>query len=299
MRIYDCFMFFDEEMILDLRLNILDKYVDKFVINESTYYHSGKPKKLVFDIKNYPKFKDKIIYNVIDKQPSNIETIYKEDEDEQDTKGQKLVNNSSKREHYQREMIGNSLNDADPNDVILSNDIDEIPNLEKINFKKIKKKIIIFRQKFFFYKFNLLYNDIYWHGSRACRKKYFKSPQWLRDIKPKKYLPWRIDAIFSKYKYSSIHFVEDGGWHFTNIKSPEDIVKKYSNFLHHQEFEYSGLKLDDIKKMVKNNLVLYDHKIDQKKYKWEGSKKLKKIPISEMPLYLRENYKKYEDWIEV
>ena len=78
MKIYDCFMFFDEEMILDLRLNILDKYVDKFVINESTYYHSGKPKKLVFDIKNYPKFKDKIIYNVIDKQPSNIETIYKD-----------------------------------------------------------------------------------------------------------------------------------------------------------------------------------------------------------------------------
>jgi len=50
--------------------------------------------------------------------------------------------------------------------------------------------------------------------------------------------------------------------------------------------------------MVKNNLVLYDHKIDQKEYKWEGAKKLKKIPISEMPLYLRENYKKYEDWIE-
>jgi beta-1,4-mannosyl-glycoprotein beta-1,4-N-acetylglucosaminyltransferase len=291
-------MFFDEEMILDLRLNILDKYVDKFVINESTYYHSGKPKKLVFDINNYPKFKDKIIYNVIDKQPPNIETIYKEDEDEQDTKGQKLVNNSSKREHYQREMIGDSLNDADANDIILSNDIDEIPNLEKINFKEIKKKIIIFRQKFFFYKFNLMYNDIYWHGSRACKKKYFKSPQWLRDIKSKKYPLWRLDTIFSKYKDSSIYFVKDGGWHFTNIKSPEDIVKKYSNFLHHQEFEYSGLKLDDIKNMVKNNLVLYDHKIDQKEYKWEGAKKLKKIPISEMPLYLRENYKKYEDWIE-
>jgi len=291
-------MFFDEEMILDLRLNILDKYVDKFVINESTYYHSGRPKKLVFDISKYPKFKDKIIYNIIDKQPQNIETIYEEDDDEQDTRGQKLVNNSSKREHYQREMIGSSLDGADPDDIILSNDIDEIPNLEKINFKEIKKKIIVFRQKFFFYKFNLLYDEIYWHGSRACKKKYFKSTQWLRDVKYKKYPFWRVDTLLSDYKYSSIHIVKDGGWHFTNMKSPEAIEKKYLNFLHHQEFEYSGLKLSDIKNMVKNKLVLYDHKKDQKNYKWEGTKKLKKISLSEMPTYLRENYKKYINWLD-
>ena len=107
MKIYDCFMFFDEEMLLDLRLNVLDKYVDKFVINESTYLHSGKPKKLVFDINNYSKFKDKIIYNVIDQQPSNIEEIYEGDDDVNDRRGEKLVNNSNKREHFQREMIGN------------------------------------------------------------------------------------------------------------------------------------------------------------------------------------------------
>ena len=75
MKIYDCFMFFDEEMMLDLRLNILDKYVDKFIITEATYMHSGRPKKLLFDINKFSKFKDKIIYNVIDKEPSNIEII--------------------------------------------------------------------------------------------------------------------------------------------------------------------------------------------------------------------------------
>ena len=62
MKIYDCFMFFDEEMLLDLRLNIMDQYIDKFVITEATYLHSGKKKKLVFDINKYPKFKNKIIY---------------------------------------------------------------------------------------------------------------------------------------------------------------------------------------------------------------------------------------------
>ena len=83
------------------------------------------------------------------------------------------------------------------------------------------------------------------------------------------------------------------------MKSPEDIEKKYLNFLHHQEFEYSGLKLSDIKNMVKNKLVLYDHKKDQKNYKWEGTKKLKKISLSEMPTYLRENYKKYINWLDI
>tara|TARA_Y100000590_G_scaffold153120_1_gene175845 strand:- start:7302 stop:8180 length:879 start_codon:yes stop_codon:yes gene_type:complete len=292
-------MFFDEEMILDLRLNVLNEYVDKFVINESRYFHSGKPKKLVFDINKYSKFKDKIIHNIIDKPPPNIETIYEEDTNKEDIRGQKLVNNSNKREHYQREMIGNSLDDAEPNDIILSNDVDEIPNLEGINFNEIKEKIIIFRQKFFFYKFNLLYDDIYWHGSKACRKKHFVSTQWLRDVKHKKYPFWRLDTFFSKYKFSSIRYIKNGGWHFTNIKSPEDIEKKYLNFLHHQEFESSGLKLGDIKNMVKNKLVLYDHKMDQKEYKWGATKKLKTLPMSEMPIYLQKNYKKYIDWLDI
>ena len=299
MKIYDCFMFFDEEMLLDLRLNVLDKYVDKFVINESTYLHSGKPKKLVFDINNYSKFKDKIIYNVIDQQPSNIEEIYEGDDDINDRRGEKLVNNSNKREHFQREMIGKSLDDAGPNDIILSNDVDEIPNLEGLDFRRIKKKIIIFKQKFFFYKFNLLYDEIYWHGSRACRKKNFISPQWLRDVKHKKYPFWRLDIMFSKMKYSSIHYVKDGGWHFTNIKTPEDIEKKYLNFLHHHDFEVSGMQLNDIKDKINSKRVLYDLGADKRDNKWKGKKKLLKVELSEMPDFLSLNYKKYSDWLDL
>ena len=90
MKIYDCFMFFDEEMLLDLRLNIMDKYVDKFVITEATYMHSGRPKKLLFDINKFSKFKDKIIYNVVDTQPSNITLV--NESDDKETKGEKLIN---------------------------------------------------------------------------------------------------------------------------------------------------------------------------------------------------------------
>ena len=138
-------MFFDEEMLLDLRLNIMDKYVEKFVITEATYMHSGKPKKLVFNINNFKKFKDKIIYNVIDEHPNNIDTI--NESDNADTKGSKLINNSVKRENYQREMAIKSIDKASNDDIILINDIDEIPNLNKINFSNINKKIIIFKQK--------------------------------------------------------------------------------------------------------------------------------------------------------
>ena len=297
MKIYDCFMFFDEEQVLDLRLNIMDKYVDKFVITEASYMHSGKPKKLVFDINKFSKFKDKIIYNVVDKQPSNIVSV--NENDDYDTKGEKLINNSSKREHYQRDMAQKSLNEAEPDDLILINDVDEIPNLKDINLRKIKKKIIIFKQKVFFYKFNLLYEGLSWYGSRACRKKNFISPQWLRDTKHKKYPPWRLDIFLSKTKYSSIYYVKNGGWHFTNIKSPEEIEKKFSNFLHHQDFQDSGLTLNDVKKMVENKKVLYDHSVDQKDYKWSGKTTLKKISLSEMPDYLSENYKKYANWLEI
>ena len=296
MKIYDCFMFFDEELLLDLRLNILDKYVDKFIVTEATYMHSGKSKKLNFDINKFSKFKEKIIYNVIDKQPSNLVSINKEDDKE--TTGKKLINNSNKREHYQREMALKSLDEADPNDIILINDVDEIPNLKNVDFMKVNKKLIIFKQKMFCYKFNLLYEGICWHGSRACKKKDFISPQWLRDTKHKKYPMWRLDTLFSKIKYSSIHYVENGGWHFTNIKTPEDIEKKYLNFLHHQDFEYSKLKLEDIRRIVKNKKILYDYNVDQRNYKWGSSKSLTKIPLYEMPDYINKNKDKYDEWLE-
>ena len=72
-------MYFDEDLLLDLRLNSLDKYVKKFVISEATYTHNGNKKKLNFDINKFRKFKDKIIYIVVEKEPENIQHIKKED----------------------------------------------------------------------------------------------------------------------------------------------------------------------------------------------------------------------------
>ena len=115
----------------------------------------------------------------------------------------------------------------------------------------------------------------------------------------KKYSLFRIDKLISPRYVINFNIVEKGGWHFSNIKSPEDIEKKFSNFLHHQDFEYSGLNLDDIKKMVENKKILYDHSADQKNYKWTGAKTLKKVDLSQLPDYIRENYKKYDNWLDI
>ena len=72
MKIIDCTSFYNEHMMYEVRLNVLKDKVDKFIVTESTYSHSGKKKKLNFDINNYPKFKDKIRYIVIDKEPEGI-----------------------------------------------------------------------------------------------------------------------------------------------------------------------------------------------------------------------------------
>ena len=110
-------MFFDEEMLLDLRLNIMNKYVDKFIITESTYMHSGKPKKLIFDINKFKKFKDKIIYIIVDEEPSNLIKIDKSDTPQQ--KISKMTINAKEREMFQINKTQAEINKANPNDIII------------------------------------------------------------------------------------------------------------------------------------------------------------------------------------
>jgi beta-1,4-mannosyl-glycoprotein beta-1,4-N-acetylglucosaminyltransferase len=105
--------------------------------------------------------------------------------------------------------------------------------------------------------------------------------------------------MFSKLKYNSIHYVDNGGWHFSNIKSPEDIEKKLLNYTHHHEFQDSGIKLEDLKKKINEKKAIYDHNVDSRAYKWSSETILKTVNLSEMPDYLRENFQKYSNWLEV
>ena len=119
-------------------------------------------------------------------------------------------------------------------DLILVSDVDEIPNLSNIDLKTISEKIIFFKQDMFYYKFNLKIPNFKWSGTKACRKKDLINPQWLRNIKDRKYPFYRLDTFFSKTKYMNIKFIEKGGWHFSNIKTAEEIEYKLKSYLHHR-----------------------------------------------------------------
>ena len=202
------------------------------------------------------------------------------------------------RDYFQRENLSRGISDAGDNDLILISDLDEIPNLEKLDPINIKNNIIIFEQKMFYYKLNLFYEDYTWLGTKAVKKKRFISPQWLRNIKGKKYPKWRIDTIFSKKKYTDLYFVKNGGWHFTCLKTAEELEKKLLNFAHHYEYEESGLNIQNLKKLIAEKRVMYDHNVDQKGYKWSGNSILKNIELNLLPEHISSNLEKYSDWLD-
>ena len=127
-------MYFDEDLMVELRLNILNQYVDKFVIVEATRDHSGKKKKLNFDIKKFSKFKSKINYLIVDDIPEKVES-YK-----------KGWSPNFFRENFNRNAINRALTECSPNDLVIISDADEIPNLEVLNTIKINK-FAIFSQR--------------------------------------------------------------------------------------------------------------------------------------------------------
>ena len=289
-------MYFDEEVVLDLRLKILDKYVDYFVIVESIFTHKGGKRELKFDHKKFEEFKDKIIYLVYDKTPTNVEEIFKDDVENE--KSRKYILNAAFRENGQRNFISTGLKDAHDEDLILVSDVDEIPNLEGINLKSINKKIILFKQDMFYYKFNLKLPNLIWSGTKACKKKDLVTPQWLRNIKDKKYPFYRIDTFFSNTKYINIEFIKDGGWHFSNIKTASEIEHKLRSYLHHREFDENPMSKNQIEEIIKNKQAIYDLKVDKKINKIGDGSKLEKYPLEKLPKFLQSNINNYKEWID-
>ena len=289
-------MYFDEEVVLDVRLNTLDKYVDYFVIVESSFTHKGDNKNLMFNHNKFEKFKNKIIYLVYDKQPKGIEAV--NENDSEDEKSIKYILNAALRENGQRNFIQNGLNKAEDNDIILISDVDEIPNLSEVNFNNISEKIIMFHQDMFYYKFDLKIPNLLWTGTRGCRKKYLLSPQWLRNVKDRKYFPFRIDILFSEKKYSSIKFISNGGWHFSNIKTAEEIEHKLKSYLHHREFDEQSLSVEEIQNIIENKKAIYDLKVDKRVNKIGDGSKLVKIKFEKLPIYIQQNKHNYMKWLD-
>ena len=294
MKIIDTTTFFEEHLMMDLRFNILDPFIDKFVVCEARFSHSGKEKDIKFNKKDYPKFEDKIIHLVIDNDP-----IKKNNN--QNVKTETLRQNSIIRIEAQRNYIFRALDNLDQNDYILHSDNDEIPDLSNLDFVKNKAKILIFKQKLFYYKFNLAYPKVNWFGTKCCKLKHLKNISWLRNIKNKDYNIFRLDTIFSNTKYSNVNIIENGGWHFTNLKTAEELLKKYQNDEMHSEFETRKDSLKDIEYKIKNKFINYDHSADRKssdEKKQNNMFYLTKVNLDLLPNYILENLEKYKSWID-
>lgn len=280
--IYDCFLYYDEDMLLDIRLNTLFESVDRFVIVESTHTFTGKPKKLNFDISRFEKFRGKIIYVIYEEPP-----ITKPDSDNEV--------DAWANEAATRNAIMQGLKDARGEDIILVSDVDEIFTPEAIAKINPSDLCTIFHMGFYNYQFNLqVFNT---DGSaRLCTlprattlnnmKKYFDSePETFRNIKKSRIFKNFISRTLFKYRSKTL---KNAGWHFSWIMTPERIAEKMSS-ISHTEYDLPHL----------NNK---DHIIDaltNGKDIWNRDRKMVKQALitPHFPRYLVENADKFSSFI--
>ena len=160
----DCFIFFNELDLLEIRLNSLAPRVERFVLCESKQTHSGKEKPLYFE-DNKERFRNFNITNLICDGGLYQDCIRKED--------------SWKRENYQREFLMSGIRDVSPEAMILMSDIDEIPDLEHYDGKSEG----VFRQAMYYYYLNMFIGKTNWRGSVAVKRKNIQTLNKLRDTK--------------------------------------------------------------------------------------------------------------------
>lgn len=277
--IIDCFPFFKELDVLEVRLNTLDPYVDKFLIVESEETFTGIDKPLYFfeNYERFKKFKDKIEYLKIPKIPRNIDPY----------KGH--VNWD--REYYQKNYMMHRINELDEDDVVILSDCDEIPDLSNVNLKEIDQPKV-FINKMFIFKFNLMmFNNLSttsriegkppvntkigepycWFGSSIMKQKYLKNKMF-----------WNVDGFRAKRSdFEQIY----SGWHFTFCMDNKDIQHKLKAFSHANELDNSEI----------NNFDYINQCVSQEKEFNDCGRDVKLIDSNSkyLPKYLVENKEKY------
>jgi hypothetical protein len=208
MKVYDCFPFFNELDILEIRLEELWDTVDYFVLAESNLSHSGKPKEYIFE-NNKERFS---------KYLSKIRHIKVEDMPE--------TNDSWVRERYQRFSLGKGLHDMTPNDIVIVSDCDEIARAEIVEMIKVDEnnwdKYILYIPQ---YQYRLNYMKIFQQSKNAnimiTRGRAFTNAQKEREF-----------TFYWNPKPQDTVFVDHGGWHFTYLGDDNHAITKIQNFAH-------------------------------------------------------------------
>lgn len=259
MKVFDTFLFFNEIELLELRLEVLSDVVDYFVITEARKTFSGKAKPLYYELnkKRYSKFKDRIIHNVIDNTPDDFRSFVapnqyytsREMRYAHKSHGTPLSKLSIdfQREVYQRDSIINGLlARAQPDDLILISDLDEIPNPEAVR-KVIKTfrqgEIYSFCQKWFMYYLNVRCENE-WYGTRLCN---------FSTLKGKS-----IDLMRYHLENRSEQpgpVIEEGGWHFSFLGGEKRVREKLA------AYSYQGRRSRMVLRLLDN---LFPYRIRKK-----------------------------------
>ena len=272
--IFDCITYSNtyEDLILEIRFNTLDKYIHKFIIVEATIDHSGKEKKLSFNINKFLKFKKKIRYIVVKDMPKDTKPFYYNG---------RFWHENIVRDEFQRNQIMRGLNDIKEDDLVIISDCDEIPNLERIEKIKIKR-YAVFNQKYYKYKLNLLSPDqTPWQGSRIIKAKYLSkkiTPQWLRYQYTRRIKFWQIHRYFTNPVV-----IDNGGWHFSFAFPPDKIKLKMDSYAHGELKTKKFTDVNYIKKRIKNKTDIF------------SNNKLKKVKLDRtFPDYILKNKEKFK-----
>lgn len=264
MRIFDCVTFFQENLVTNLRFEVLKNVVDKFIVCESHYNHRGEKKEINFKLEN-KKLDKKVKHLILDHPFPNS------------------ANDAWKRQAYQREFIFEGLKDAEDNDYIMFSDPDEIPRPEILKNISLNKTYGIFLQSCFNFKINLLnINETPWEGTRIVKKKNLFSFDFMRQKVLKKNINkwWRFNLE------KNIQLFKNGGWHFNNLLTANEISIKLKTFAH---TEFSSDKF--------TNTEIIEDKIKNKEDLFNRGNILKKISLDnnfpEEILKKKEFYKEF------
>ena len=265
-KIIDCITFYDNNFIFDFRYNVINEFVDKFIICESIFDHRNQKKNKNFDLTGKYKNNPKIIHIILEKPfPKNT--------------------NEWENQAIQREFILDHLDFAEKEDYIFFSDPDEIPNPKLLKDFNLKKKYGILLQSFYNYNFNLFNPyETPWEGTRVCKKKHLNSIDYMRQKIKKKnsdYKFYRLD------KERSVEVFNNGGWHFNNLMKPELISKKLQTFAHseYRSEEYSSV--ENIKKKIEAKIDLFNRGENYRVVKIDDS----------FPKHLIDNIELYKEYI--
>jgi len=224
MMIFDCFKFFNEFELIELRFMTLDSLVNYFVLVEANKTHTGKPKEFLFEKKKYKyaKYLDKIIYVKVEDLPDySIDDIWL-------------------AENFQRNCIMRGLEGvAKKGDKIIISDADEIPNSETIRGCLNLTNPVAMIQKLFYYYVNCLQNQPWW-GSALGTYGEFKVPQELRNM-----------------ARGGSNLISNGGWHYSFMGGPEKIKIKVENIAESHLIINDVGSLNDIERKINTQQDLW------------------------------------------